>query len=259
MNSISKKIDKKLRHYIRIPKTIIKYKFNENNNSNRYIFHHVPKCGGTSAVDALTKWFIILKDYPVGWCDEDNPAQYQRFCSNPYNLDKIKPYQLLVGHYHLEDSFLDQRYPNWDSKGYKLFTFLRDPLELQVSLYYYEIRMGRISADEPIEDRLLLRKNFIANLMRCNNSNYLDVLRQYFFIGIMENYQESFDRLSRLTGNPPVTLKKYNDSPRSRFNLSDKLTSNFKDANQLDYKIYNYAKSFYDQEQKPLLPQEILV
>lgn len=259
MNSISKKIDKKLRHYIRIPQTIARYKLNENDNSPRYIFHHVPKCGGTSAVDALTNWFVILKDYPIGWCDEDNPTLYQKFCNKPYNLDKIKPYQLLVGHYHLADSFLNQRYPDWENKGYKLFTFLRDPLELQISLYYYEIRMGRISVDEPIRDRLLLRSNYIANLMRCNNSNYLDVLRQYFFIGIMEKYQESFDRLSKITGKPYVTLKKYNESPRSNFNISNRLINDFKEANQLDYKIYNYARSFYDQEEQSVLPQGLLV
>lgn len=259
MNSISNKIEKKLRHYIRIPQTIARYKLDEKDNSQRYIFHHVPKCGGTSAVDALTNWFVILKDYPVGWCDEDNPPLYQKFCSNPHNLDKIKPYQLLVGHYHLADSFLDRRYPDWEKKGYKLFTFLRDPLELQISLYYYEIRMGRISADEPIADRLLLRPNYIANLMRCNNSNYLDVLRQYFFIGIMEKYQESFDRLSMLTGKPPVTLRKYNESPRSSFGISSKLISDFKEANQLDYKMYDYATSFYGQEKQSILPQGLFV
>lgn len=259
MNSISKKIDKKLRHYIRIPQTIFRYKLNERDNSQKYIFHHMPKCGGTSAVDALTNWFVILKDYPVGWCDEDNPRLYRRFCNNPYNLDKTKPYQLLVGHYHLEGSFLDQRYPNWQNKGYKLFTFLRDPLELQISLYHYEIRMGRISPEQPIEERLFLRKNFIASLIRCNSSNYLDILQKYSFIGLMERYEESFNHLSKLTEKPPVTIKKYNDSPRSRYKIDSKLIDYFKELNQLDYKIYNYARSFYTQDEQSLLPQGLLV
>lgn len=245
MIRIFKKVDKKLRHYLRIPKTLVKYALRKDRSSPRYIFHHIPKCGGTSAVDALTNWFIVLKDYPLGWSDEDNYCIYRKFCARPIDLNQVKPYQLLVGHYHLENSFLHQRYPNWKKKGYRLFTFLRDPLELQISLYYYEIRNKRISAEEPIEERLLLRQNFIASLMHCNNSNYLEVLHQYHFIGIVEKYQESFDRLARLMNKPAVKLKIYNESPRQDYQLSESFIARFKARNQLDYKIYDYSKSFY--------------
>ena len=251
MKSIGKKIDKKLRHYSRMPKTWIKYQLDQTNNSERYIFHHMPKCAGTSAVDALTNWFIVLKDYPVGWSIRDNPGAYQEYCNNPKNLDQIKPYQILVGHYLAEQSFLDQRYPNWEDKGYRVFTFLRDPLELRISLYYYEIRNNRISADEPLEKQLLQHKrNYIAGLLPCKDSNYLEVLERYFFIGIVEKYQESFDLLSKLVDKPPIELKTYNISPRKNLKLSDETISEFKEINQLDYKIYDYGKSFYEKKQK---------
>ena len=32
-----------------------------------YVFHHVPKCGGTSMVKALSTWFHPVFDYRHGW------------------------------------------------------------------------------------------------------------------------------------------------------------------------------------------------
>lgn len=247
MSDLTKKIDKKLRQYSRIPGIWAEYQLGQSNNNKRYIFHHMPKCAGTSAVDALTKYFVVLKDYPVGWSRVDNPNAYQEYCNNPKNLDKIKPYQILVGHYLAEQSFFHQRYPNWQEKGYQVFTFLRDPLELRTSLYYYEIRNNRISADEPLENQLLQhKKNYMAGLLPCDDSNYLEVLKRYFFIGIVEKYQESFDKLSELIDKPPITLKTYNQSKRKNTKLSAETISEFKEINQLDYKIYNYGKAFYE-------------
>jgi len=211
VNNLAKKIDKKLRQYSRIPRIWTQYQLGQKNNTKRkrYIFHHMPKCAGTSAVDALTRYFVILKDYHVGWSSIDKPNVYQKYCANPKNLDKIEPYQILVGHYLTEKSFFHQRYPNWEEKEYQVFTFFRDPLEQRISLYYYEMRNNRFSDSEPIEKHLLQNhKNYIARILPCDDSNYMEVLKRYFFIGIVEEYQESFDKLSQLIGKQFLSSKK---------------------------------------------------
>ncbi|MEM7593217.1 MAG: hypothetical protein AAF383_17175, partial [Cyanobacteria bacterium P01_A01_bin.83] len=159
----------------------------------------------------------------------------------------LKDYHLLVGHYHLEDSYLPQRYPNClENKHYQIFTFLRDPLELQISLYYYEIRNKRITSDACLEQRLLLRKNYIAARIPCDESNYREKLDYYFFIGLVEEYQESFDKLAELLEKPKLKLKTYNDSLQPKQKLSPEFISEFKELNQLDYQIYTYAQKKYE-------------
>ena len=127
-----------------------------------------------------------------------------------------------------------------------MFTFLRHPLELHISLYYFDIRKQRISADTPMEQRLLLRQNFISRLIRCDESNYQEVLQRYFFIGIVEKYQESFDQLILIIGQPSIKLKIYNETQRQQYNLSRDFIAEFKARNSLDYKIYNYSKNLFE-------------
>lgn len=238
----AQKADKKLRHLIRRPKTWAQYCLDSEKPTERYIFHHIPKCAGTSAVDALTNWFIVLKDYAPGWSESSDLPAYKAYCDNPLDLAKIKPYQILVGHFHVDQSYLHQRYPEWQAQGFKLITFLRDPLALQISQYKYEIKMKRVSADEILEHRLMLRPNWIAERFPVTELNYQKVLDQYAFVGTMDNYQAAFNRLASMIGKPPVDLKSYNTTKKRSFNLSEEFISEFKDANSLDYKLYEYAQ-----------------
>ena len=250
MTGLVKRVDKKARHLLRRPRIWFS-SLVEQETPYRHNFHHIPKCAGTSAVDALTQWFAIIKDYPRGWSDQDAPSVYNRFCENPVNMNKLRRYQALVGHYHVDRSYLHQRYPeSLEDNRYRIFTFLRDPLELQKSLYYYEIRNRRISDDEPIEKVLLLRKNYLAARFPCDESNYQQVLNRYFFIGLVEKYQESLDALADSIGKPRIDLKVYNKTSKPKATLSASFVSEFKEINQLDFELYDYAKSLYGNQIK---------
>jgi len=249
LTDVQKKINKKARHILRASK-IWMMEFSQPQQPYRYIFHHIPKCAGTSAFDALTHWFICIKDYPPPWAwgNEDDPQAYEKFCNRPKNLANLCHYHILSGHYHLPGSFIHERYPSFlEQESYRLITFLRHPLQVQISLHYYEIRMKRISPQEPLEKHLLTRNNYLATVIPCNESNYKDVLNRYFFIGLVENYQESFEKLAALLKKPRIQVDNLNQSPRSRQRLSPGFLSEFEESNRLDYQIYNYAKTLYQQ------------
>ena len=92
-----------------------------------YIFHHMPKCGGTSLSYLLNQWFIVKRDYRKDW----NSAH-----KNKYNLNKFRSINCLAGHWELPEVYLNKRYPEvFTNDKYKVFTFLRDPLEHSLSLY----------------------------------------------------------------------------------------------------------------------------
>lgn len=241
-----KGILKKARHAARASKIWYRY-INQPDEPYRYIFHHLPKCGGTSAVDALSHWFVYIKDYPPAWADVDNPDAYRRFCSTPQNLEKLHHYHLLCGHYHLAGSFLEERYPQClKGERYRLITFVRHPLEVQLSLYYYEIRKKRLDSGESLESRLLLRNNYLASVIPCDEANYQEILDRYFFIGLVEKYQESFDRLATLLNEPSARLGVFNTSTRDKRGLSRDFISEFEENNYLDYQIYDYAKKLLE-------------
>jgi len=237
---ILKKVDKRIRHSSRAFLIYLK-QLNQTEDTRRYIFHHIPKCAGTSGVDSLTKWFVVIKDYPKTW----NSLDCQKFCDHPKNLNELKYYHLLVGHYKLDCSFLHVRYPSaLTDSNYRVFTFLRNPLELQISLYYWELsRDKNIYDNRPLEEVLLMRPNYIAKTIPCNSSNYKSILERYFYIGFVEKYQESFDCLAELIDKPKVDLKTYNKVSRRKTELSSNFISEFKEINSLDYEIYDFAKS----------------
>ena len=238
---VQRGVKKKIRHFTNSASILYKH-IGQEDSGHRYVFHHLPKCGGTSAFDALSEWFICIKDYPPPWSDLDNPGGYKKFCDLPKNLGALRDYHMLCGHYHLEGSFLYERYPGiMDDERYRLITFLRHPLEIQLSLYYYEQANGRFDSSVSVEERLLLRSDYLASILPCDKTNFHKVLDRYFFIGAVETYQQSFDALAEMLEKPMVSLGLLNRSSRDGKKLSREFLSEFEEKNSLDYQIYNYA------------------
>lgn len=210
----------------------------------RYLFHHIPKCAGTSAVEAFSQWFQCIEDYPPPWADEDHPELYRKYCASPRNISRLRPYQMLTGHWHVPGSYLHERYPEClTDPRFRLVSFIRDPLEVQISLYNYERRKSRSHHDASFEDILLSRPNYISQRFPCDLSNYREVIDRYYFVGFVEDYQRSFDVFARMAAKPPITLPHLNTSARTTTTLSSSFESEFREVNRLDYLIYEYCRN----------------
>lgn len=206
-----------------------------------YVFHHIPKCGGSSLLKALASWFILVKEYRTEW-----KMNYPKITS----LEKLTSRHCLCGHFESEGYYLCQRYPEVLLPGrYKVFTFVRDPLLLILSLYRYE-RENKLQVLSSVEEYLLARPNYIASILQVTESDYREIIDRYFFVGILEEAQASLDLLANLIGKQGLHMPVRNSTrpvPGTGVEeLSSDLVAKFKEINRLDYLIYAYCLERYE-------------
>ena len=216
-----------------------------------YIFHHIPKCGGTSMRAAFGEWFPIIEDYRPEWADGTALEQFRARTVDP---ERIKPGAMICGHFEVDGVYLEQRYPQAiEAPGFRLITFVREPLQLRLSLLRFEIMHDRI-ARAPLEDLLLGRPNWISKRFPLAEENLEQVLDRYFFIGLTEHSSAGFDVLADLIGKPRLNLPIKNRSKPAQLPVSPELERAFRETHALDYRLYQHCRDRWEQAQSRTRP-----
>ncbi len=247
----------------------------------RHIFHHIPKCAGTTTRIALQEWFDCIEDYrttknppaPSSFILDERlqkfttngvilrdmaessrmvvDEMFEKFIANRVDIRKMTDRQLLCGHFDLPRMYLHQRCPEIIcNPSYRIITFVRDPLNFVISFFKYCMFVGAFSNDAKIEDYLFCRENVLASYFPCTEQNYRKVVDRYFFVGLSEKIQEGFDCLATILGKPGIDIGKYGNLNESRYegkiDISPQTLARFKEKNALDYRIYDYCKERYE-------------
>lgn len=215
-----------------------------------FIFNHIPKCGGSSLKRVLEKKFRFYPEYPPHEFHFKDPEileiEILNFKNNRIDHLKIKPWELISGHYHNKGYEISQRFPDlYTNPRIHLITFLRDPFMHRLSMYTYSKNkdLGFVR-NLTIKEYVFKEINFYGKALDCDMRNYREVIDNYFFIGITEQYKESSSQLKNLLNlvvdsNPPHVNKTNSISHINLF--TEEEISQFKSLNQLDYCIYNYG------------------
>jgi len=248
---------------------------------------HVPKTAGTSFDNVLKQWF---NDRPF-----PNLMNRPRLAAllSPLNVDFTLQRMMGCGLYHHYSNEvaaakprvapLGRKYgvlgtrihrecvhghfdPNIDGgtlfdyypEARQFITVLRDPLEMQLSLYFYNkklIESGNMywqgrkvttlefdgDIDRWVEERGCYMLHFLP--MNFSIENYQDVCNEHFVhIGITEKLQASIDILAEKLGRKSVAVPRENTTTRGA-RPSESAIRTFKEKHKLEYLIYDYAVS----------------
>lgn len=215
-----------------------------------FVFNHIPKCAGVSLLNLFKNWFHIIRDYSPSELKIRDEFQLEKFNKdfekNIPNLQRTKPWQMIAGHYHLPRFSLMRRIPEiYLNENVRAITFLRDPLSQRISMYYYAKKQGHPFINGfTLHDYLMEDKNFISNTLYCNEKNYKEIIDSYFFVGVLEKFDVSIEKLLRKIGiKSKYKLPKLNVNRKSEGmrGLGEVEIEKFRKNNQLDYMIYNYV------------------
>lgn len=170
---------------------------------------HVPKCGGTSVQTILKRWFGVryIRPSHEGFCSLEGDPRIKNGCSCIH--EHFDSYQR-----HLERV--------WPREPKQIFTILRDPFDMLVSMYFYGLQgeretlaksTGSLNAflDE-MHSRRGTASLFTWLVPRHRQETLHDYAENFMFVGTTDYLDWSMKYLAELLGQPKYDISQLNMS-----------------------------------------------
>ncbi len=215
------------------------------------VYVHMPKCSGTSSINALKNSFEHVWHFEYTKIDEQWDLFLKRMKS-----DKHPPLDLAAGHFwhwHL-DSLRENEIPR------HCITFLRHPIERLVSEYRYMCTPAHPPSQEFVKEcptfeafvERRVQPNEMARILYngvTSVDEYLDRLKQDFtFIGLSEFYHLSMALLMKALDRSYFVLPRDNITESNDQNAFEVTRTAFEQLTQsqhLDLMVYDYLQRQY--------------
>ncbi|QHT70199.1 sulfotransferase family protein [Rhodocytophaga rosea] len=234
------------------------------------IFLHIPKTAGTTFKQIIQRNYA--RNVRFGLDGEEKYMTGQKFRNLSY--EERNNIKLLGGHinFGMHNSFNDKN-------NVKYITFLRDPIQREISYYNYVLRIKQhVHHREVIEKKMTLEDYITSDMhkMLLNSQtkqivgmqgglqsesvifsgNILELAKNninehFIFSGITEQFDKGIILLYKiLNWKFPLYYRSLNIAPNNLkySKISDKTMQLIADQNQLDIQLYEYVKNAFIKE-----------
>jgi hypothetical protein len=203
-----------------------------------YLSVHIPKTAGVTIRNVLKEHFA-----------EGFVLHYWEITDAWGRVREQVPAEATCVHGHYQTDKLAGLFPHA-----RLITWVRDPVERVVSSYHHRLRdpdPRHPVCTELHEKRLSLLEYAALPLVRNEMSHFFGTkqVADFHFIGVVEDFDRSFARLTQLLGLPGGPAPRDNVNPdkkTSRYALEPKIREKILELNERDAALYEACRRMWD-------------
>ena len=213
-------------------------------HSKNFLFVHIYKTGGTSVTDLFIPYARLIEKISTYWPTKKITSRINTY----FKLHDTGNKWINGVHKHAKateiQSYLGEKYDQY----YK-FSFVRNPYDLQVSLYHY-IKGSKIHRDHLVANEISFKEFVIREIENCaplqsdfltDNDNNLIVN----FVGKTETIEKSLKEITLNLSIPFVGVSHLNKSKRTKETMSyfdDELKTLVYQYFKRDFELFGYNK-----------------
>lgn len=218
---------------------------------------HIPKTGGTSFSSILRDLYGAgyLEDYE--WIDDRPDWMINGLdrLSDKEIMDSIQGVRCIHGHF-LAEKYARLQYIS--GLSVRFATWLRDPIDRAVSMYYFLRRLNTPDEEQADWERTAKELDLYNYFLRTPYgwSGQSDQLRnfdvkRFDFIGIMERYQESIQLFLSLFASPETRVKiphelQNQQRKTDHYEVDGKVRQRLLELNYQDYYLYHEGLNIFE-------------